>query len=160
MTPLAAAPKVGDPLAFYEVAAAVIPVLYLAIVFQTRSFRQSPKESPFTLEAFILRNAVLLMVLVAFVGEFDALNVLASQHPGTTARHGVSISLFVLGMGLVIEPLLSISRALDKGLAKDLAEAKAAGHTGLVVELLRFRSSIAVIAVIAVGTVIGILLIV
>lgn len=96
---LAIIKPVGDPLAFYEVAATVIPVLFLAIVYQARIVRKLPS---------MFRYITAQMAgVIAFAGELNAFDVLASRHPTAHALHAILAALFVLGLCIIAHPMIT-----------------------------------------------------
>ena len=116
MTSLAKAPlRVGDPLAFYEITATVVPLLFVGIVFQARAI--DPEDWP----KGRLGLAGILVVLATISSEAAALRVLSLQHP----THGAQTLIVVCALFLVfallvnpvgeaiIEPLLEEIRGLS-----------------------------------------------
>ena len=116
---LAVVHKVGDPLAFYEIAATVIPVLFLGIVYQVRLVER--------IHPSLRINVAHAAVLVAFAGEFDAFNVLATQHPTSRSQHGVSVTLLSLGIVILGQPLVTATEQIDKQYDEHIARAAQAG---------------------------------
>jgi hypothetical protein len=98
--------KVGDPLAFYTVAATIIPVLFLALVYQAKYFQ--PEEKPYSLLSLFQVYLALGTMVVAAAGEVAALHTLETQHPTLGAQQGVSIALIIFGTALLSEPVLSV----------------------------------------------------
>lgn len=94
---LAAAQKVGDPLAFYEVAATIIPVLFLALIYQSGVIEGIGKDTPaarvFLGAVWFAGNTVL--------GETVSLRVLATQNPTAMSRGWVAVSLASLTFWLI-----------------------------------------------------------
>ncbi len=88
---LQAVGKVGDPLAFYTVAATIIPVLFLALVYQTSTF-STESATWWGGRVFV----ALLAVTAGVIGEVSALHVLSTQQPTTAAKHTSSIGLLLL----------------------------------------------------------------
>jgi hypothetical protein len=122
--------KVGDPLAFYEIAATVIPVLFLGIVYQVRLVERLHPNLRF--------NVAHAAVLVAFAGEFDAFNVLASQHPTSRSQHGVSVSLLLLGIVILAQPLMTATEHMDKQSDETIARLATAGADDRKLRWLRW----------------------
>ena len=102
----------GDPLTFYAVAATIIPVLYLAFVFQTRYFQQV-REATESSKGQDRAEHLQFPIIAALLGEIAAMSVLATQHPTDDARRITSVALVVLGALLVMEPLLVLVKPLD-----------------------------------------------
>jgi hypothetical protein len=102
--------RVGDPLAFYEVAATVIPVLFVAIVYQARVIESLRPRAQWTGLQLL---GVYFGSLISFAGGFDAFNVLANQHPTILARHAVSLTLYLLALILVAQPLMRAGQSVD-----------------------------------------------
>lgn len=147
---LATAKPIGDPLAFYEIAATVIPVLFLAIVYQARVVRRVPSAMRF--------GAAQLPGLVALVGEIDAFQVLANRQPSLHAQHGISAVLLVLGLIIVAEPLVPVLPHNNEIANENYARLRAAGVPEWQVTTLRFVASRAFLPlVIACGGLAGIL---
>ncbi len=88
--------KVGDPLAFYEIAATIIPVLLLALIFQSN-----------VIEKFSEKNSTARLLYapfyfgIALFGEASALHVLVSRHPTQGAQARAVTSLLILSVWLV-----------------------------------------------------------
>jgi hypothetical protein len=112
--------KVGSPLAFYSAAATVIPVLFLALVYQTRYLRR-PESHHRWLPLFQSWVAVSAM-LVAAAGEVAALHVLETQTPTLKDQHTVAITLILFGTAVVIEPVVAALQDLrDEDEGPDIA---------------------------------------
>lgn len=96
---------------FYEIAATVIPVLFLALVYQAQFHRV---EGGFI--SALLRYAVGYgAVIFAVVGEWVCFKVLGR---GFTKRHDnglVSLALLLLGAFVVIDPILWAGRGAADG---------------------------------------------
>lgn len=120
MTPsvvMAAAPKVGDPLAFYSVVATVIPVLFLALIYQAQLLERSPFDTPGrprskpkrVLDSPVFEEVLavffaLYLLFIAAVGEVVALHALGSQRPpGHEARNLIDISLYASTLTLLFQ---------------------------------------------------------
>lgn len=106
LTVAAPARKVGDPLAFYSTAATIIPVLFLALVYQTRYFRAT--EQPYSVLSFFQFWLALGAMAVAALGEADAMHVLETQHPTVGYRQAAGVALIILGTAVLSEPALSV----------------------------------------------------
>jgi C4-dicarboxylate transporter len=104
--------KVGDPLTFYAVAATIIPVFYLAFVFQTRYFERVRHASDSS-EGQDRAEHLQLPIFFALLGEVASMSVLASQHPTDDAKRITSVALVVLGAFLVMEPVLVLIKPVD-----------------------------------------------
>jgi hypothetical protein len=87
--------KVGDPLTFYAVAATVIPVLYLALIYQSQVIERVSKGSP---EAKLLNGW--LSLGYALLGEASSLHVLSTQHPTQLTKGLTTVSLITLTVWL------------------------------------------------------------
>jgi len=99
---LATAPtkaKPGDPLEFYNVAATIMPVLFLALVYQANVVKDE-RESPMRRLSYTY-----IFVASAAVAEIASLRVLATQHPSPHAEGVVVVGLIYIGIALVSEPL-------------------------------------------------------
>jgi hypothetical protein len=127
MTPsvvMAAAPKVGDPLAFYSVVATVIPVLFLALIYQAQLLERSPLDTPRrprskprrVLDSPVFDEVLagvfaLYLLFITAVGEFVALHALSGQHTaGREGRDLIGISLYASALTLLFQ---RITLALD-----------------------------------------------
>ena len=87
---------VGDPLAFYSVAATVIPVLLIALVFQAKGFDLPEPQAP------ILAPVVGSLVLAfAVVGEIAALKALSTRHPTHDQHVFAVVGLFTIGFAVL-----------------------------------------------------------
>lgn len=103
---VARAPAGGSPLALYQTAATVIPVLFLAFIYQVKGL-----EHPLGwVENQFLSTT--LFVAVAVVGEVAAFRVLATQHPTSTAKTQVLIALIFIGLDLASEPVTDAAAGL------------------------------------------------
>jgi hypothetical protein len=110
--------KVGDPLAFYEVAATIIPVLFLGLIYQGQIVDK--------LDIHFYRFYVaFLTALIAFGGEAAALGVLTNQQPTLKAQRGVGSILLLLGLGLLVQPVLVAIKPMDDELDARVAELEA-----------------------------------
>ncbi len=99
----AATPTVGDPLTFYSVAATIIPVLFLALVYEAKAL---------VLLAPLVRLNVAQAVGVLTVGtEAACFRVLANQHPTHHAAKGISTVMLLMGLAVIAQPQLG---ALDR----------------------------------------------
>lgn len=101
--------RVGDPLAFYTVAATIIPVLFASLVFEAKALDPSDTERwpPFLIAAAV--------VLFALAGEVAALKVLGTQHP-TKEAHALSVlALATTATALVTLPLAKAGARLTEG---------------------------------------------
>jgi hypothetical protein len=93
---------------FYSVSAQVIPVLFLALAFETRAFGRLDRPP----ERDALLAAIRLYVFLLIVwGEAQALHVLSSQSPSHGA-HGAIVTALVAEAGLLaLEPAVAFLRA-------------------------------------------------
>jgi len=98
MTSLAAtkAKPVGDPLAFYGVAATIIPVLLIALVFQAKGFDLPEPQAPIV--APVVGSLVLAF---AVVGEIAALKALSTRHPTHYEHLFAVVGLFTTGFAML-----------------------------------------------------------
>lgn len=96
--------KVGDPLAFYEVTATILPVLFLALIYQARAL------DPLT-HVLRVSGSFLLYILVA-LGELEALKVLASREPSARSEHVITTVVGLVLLGVAISPALDVGRRL------------------------------------------------
>ncbi len=94
----AVGPTVGDPLAFYDVAATVIPVFVLAGLYQANI------ESLF--DPAIRFVALLVFLVAALIGEVSALHALSTGQPTSSTKSGAALGLEVSGGLLVLAPLV------------------------------------------------------
>jgi hypothetical protein len=104
---LAAAPRRygNEPLAFYSATATVIPVLFLALIYQSRVSQSAPPWLRYT--------ATFLGTLFAFTGEVFSLRVLAHGYVVTNnLETGIVWSLIVLGVAVALDPLIVTRNAI------------------------------------------------
>ena len=150
----APAPPVGDPLAFYEVAATVLPVLLLALIFQVNFLEKSPQplvrrfydkvgksaDDPLTLRLLNFSNALrgsgdamFTIAVLAFglVGEVVALNALATRRPTDTSREVIAVGLWLTGMAIVQQAAVRRMQVRAANLGTERAV-----RTGAVVSLV------------------------
>ncbi len=93
---------------FYLVSAQVIPVLFLALAFETRAFGrldEVPEKDLFL--ASIRFYAFLLIVW----GEARALGALSSQHPSAQAHDAIVGALVTAAVLLGVEPAVALLRS-------------------------------------------------
>jgi hypothetical protein len=125
--------KVGDPLAFYEVAATVIPVLLLALIFQSNvieKFSENDSTARLLLAPFYFG--------VALFGEASALHALVSQHPTQGAQARSVVSLLLLGIWLVLAQMFH-------GFSTMVEDDKAVTRKAAFVKMLGVLAALAVI---------------
>lgn len=105
-------------LQFYSTSAQVIPVLFLALAFETRAFGRldQPPEKDVLL-AGIRLYAFFLIVW----GEAQALHVLSSGRASDRAHSAVTAGLVTAGVLLALEPAVAFLRA---GVAQAPPQAK------------------------------------
>jgi hypothetical protein len=111
----AAAPKVGDPLAFYTVAATIIPVLFIAAVFEARFLEPPPHRRDKNPERTIdLTDLLTGVVLLGFgiLGEAASLEVLSTRRPSTHGHAAAVLALIVLAFGVIATPVTSAIRPI------------------------------------------------
>jgi hypothetical protein len=118
---------VGDPLSFYGVAATVIPVLFLSVVYEARTLEQ------FAGDARYFGSAA--AALIAGSGEVAAFQVLASRQPTRATQHAISAVLLVLGLIILAQPLHTACGPLDR--RADFRAARARGSVSSVQRVLR-----------------------
>lgn len=129
----AAAHPRGDPLAFFELAAGVIPILYLAIAYQSSAWE--PRTPAPGLEGRLARSAfhaAQLAVAACAVGEAVALNALVDS-PTLAARRAVASAVVIAGGVLVSRPLMLLGVQVD--LRKRSTEPYAGWATGFAIYL-------------------------
>lgn len=109
----AAAHPRGDPLAFFEIAASVIPILYLAIAYQSGAW--DPRSWTREFAPQLARSAfqvAQLTVAACVVGEVVALNALVGS-PTLEERNVVASTLVIAGGVLVSRPLTLLGVQVD-----------------------------------------------
>jgi len=106
--------KVGDPLAFYSVAAMVLPVFFIALAYQANILEHSPFDGEFPsrtpnrklLQRVLDSNSKALaywMLVANLMGEFFALWVLASQIPNDRYRAFIGLVLYANGLTMLLQ---------------------------------------------------------
>jgi SAM-dependent methyltransferase len=93
--------KVGDPLAFYEVAATIIPVLFLGLIYQADVLERGPlffSDDPHPAMTALYNLGPLVF---GFVGEVVALHVLAVRVPTHLDAQFVALGIYETGLVLV-----------------------------------------------------------
>jgi hypothetical protein len=108
--------RVGDPLAFYSVAATVLPVFFLALIYQANVIDENPfKMSPASsrtdrsgrLIGLIVPTLLTAVILLyAVFGEFVALHVLATRTPHELEKAMVGTGLYASGLTLAFQRLI------------------------------------------------------
>ncbi len=93
----------GDPLAFYQVTATVIPVLLLALIYQSRFLPTAPRAAQYVIGG--------LGAAFAVSGEVLSLRALVTGTAHYTQAN-VEASLAVLGAAVLIDPLILAGRGL------------------------------------------------
>jgi hypothetical protein len=106
-----APPRVGDPLAFYEIAATVIPVLFISTALEARWFEEQWR----TLLAgrFILIPVYLVTVVG---GETEAFKVLYTRQVPSHASSAVTGALTLLGAVVIAMPLARALTVINRDL--------------------------------------------
>ncbi len=106
--------EVGEPLAFYSVAATVLPVFFIALAYQANILEHSPFDaeppSRDTNRKLLQRvldsdgKALAYWMLVAnLTGEFCALWVLASQIPNDHYKAFIGLVLYANGLTMLLQ---------------------------------------------------------
>jgi hypothetical protein len=106
--------KVGDPLAFYSVAATVLPVFFIALAYQASILERSPfdAEPPSDdsnrklLQRVVDSTGKALaywVLLTNLVGELFALWVLASQVPNAHYKAFIGLVLYANGLTMLLQ---------------------------------------------------------
>lgn len=108
---LATIHKQGDPLSYYSVTATIIPVVFLALIYQTKTLQNHSKEPGRVASTYALTYAV-----VAIAGETAALHVLATRNPTEQANKVILYSLVLLGGLVATAPLVEY---MPKGFKTD-----------------------------------------
>jgi hypothetical protein len=123
-----AAHPAPDPLAFYDVAATILPVLFLALIYQANFLENSPwrlvrAEIDNLFRSPRLRASAKWMLgpneamLIACVllygvfGEFYAMHVLSTGRPSHEAKPIIGLALYLCGVTLVVQSLLKMAEA-------------------------------------------------
>ena len=98
----------SQSLDFYSVSAQVVPVLFIALAFETRAFGRldRPAEKDFAFAG--LRLYVFILIVW---GEFQALHVLSTQRPTHTAHDAVVAALALEGLALAVTPAVAFLRS-------------------------------------------------
>jgi arginine exporter protein ArgO len=104
----AASHKVGDPLAFYSVAATVIPLLFITLVFEAKALAPD-EDAP---ERWTELATAVGIVAFALGGEVAALKVLLTQHPSAAAQSTIVGSLLLTSFGVLFRPLAALIRPM------------------------------------------------
>ena len=122
--------KVGDPLAFYSTVATVLPVLFLALLFQTKIFetrltRDDP-QVPSRVGKWLRRRVPwaykpaaeevysvlfgLYLLLISAMGEYSCLRALYLREPlGRPGRTTIFMSLYAMSLTVVFQRLLILA---------------------------------------------------
>jgi hypothetical protein len=137
--------RTGDPVAFYEVSATIIPVLFLALLYQARFHHVSGAVA-----GPLVRYLVgALGITFGAVGEYVALVVLMRGYPIAADRGHVVSALVFLGLFAVIDPIVWAGQGAFDGalaIAQGFSSAK-----GFWTPRRRERGSQLVVAVVAAG---------
>jgi hypothetical protein len=94
--------KVGDPLAFYGVVATILPVLFLALTYQSRVFDD--------LDPLAATSAALVGYVVLAFGELESLFALANQKATNESRGVCALCVFALLIVVAIHPAIEAGR--------------------------------------------------
>jgi membrane-associated protease RseP (regulator of RpoE activity) len=129
---------VGDPLAFYEVAATVIPVVFLGVIYEAKILERIATRYLFT--------AVNIGCAIGMLGEAAALKVLMERRPRAVAEHAVATSLLLLGVLLIAQPLLKACDPYDVIWEQEMSAREM--ETGVRPRLAAFRPRHVVVAMI------------
>ncbi len=100
-----------DPLVFYEVAATVLPVLFLALILQARTHQMRP------LRIFGRMMLAAFLTVYFIEGEYVSFRVLALGHPSNTTRDHVVVALVAEGIFVALQPMWDILAWADRRLA-------------------------------------------
>jgi hypothetical protein len=96
----------GGSLAFYELAAQIIPVLFLAVMFELR-FLGGPGRATTDLFVAVIRVGILLIFVY---GEARALHVVAIGQPSNSAQQDVIGALVAGAWLLALYPVSDLAR--------------------------------------------------
>jgi hypothetical protein len=94
-------------IAYYEVAAQVIPIILLALVIEYRVFRRDDADVRPSIGVSV---GAVLIALVFVVAEFDALDAVKTQHASAFADFIVGLAL---GVGFVMLAVLPTQSYFD-----------------------------------------------
>jgi NADH:ubiquinone oxidoreductase subunit 6 (subunit J) len=92
--------KEGDQLALYSVVATIIPVLYIAVLYQSRLFEIVRRVQ------YAQLVAAVVIALLAVIGEIASLSALVSQEPNDPERLGSLVAVSALGTYVLSIPML------------------------------------------------------
>ena len=95
---------------FYTTVATIIPVLYIAIVYESKSFDTQLKNK---VSPTLIFNSLSATGLVSFVGEFFCLKVLILGHPDKASLTTITVAMLLLGYMVVTLPLSRLLPAMD-----------------------------------------------
>ncbi len=121
--------QVGDPLAFYSVSATVLPVFFLALVYQANIIDKAPfkmPSAPHRLKRFerVIALAPPLIsagvLFYAVFGEFFALHILATRTPREIDKTYIGLGLYASGITLAFQRLVLVveNRETKRGLSE------------------------------------------
>jgi hypothetical protein len=91
---------------FYDDAATVIPVLLLAVIYQSTSLHPAPGVG-----LLALMGIAIVALVLAALGEFECLHVAAGYRPTFGGLGVVTLALATLGTLSLIDPIYRISKA-------------------------------------------------
>lgn len=99
----------SNALNFYSIAAQVIPVLFIALAFETRAFGRIDREA----EQDVLLAGIRLYAFILMVwGEAAALGVLSTERPSAGAHEAITNALIAEAVVLSLEPVIAFLRAV------------------------------------------------
>jgi hypothetical protein len=135
MTSLALLTRAAEPAVpafnadFYVTVATVIPVLFLAIAFQSRTYENllkalaTPADSIPSTVSILAQTAAYVILLAAAFGEALALYTLyIGREPGGHVRLLVLIAALLLVLATVIEPAAAYAKASTAFLRSELSK--------------------------------------
>jgi hypothetical protein len=91
---------------FYDDAATVIPVLLLAVIYQSKSLHPVPGVG-----LTGLMGIIVIAIVTSALGEFECLHVAAGYNPTHNGQGTVIAAMTILGALAVIDPLFRVAQA-------------------------------------------------